>query len=305
MQQFAQGIVAKSAQTIHQMEFQNQTSALERQFQLESAVDKAFNVSHNQQITLRREISFQGTLRDLASNPFLRSWKASGQPLELPANARLIHMSSVVKQTQNTSPVALVCKIKGIEKNSTWTSSSAAGDVHLKGNMRTPIQTSWTIYERQNKEIDMGELAGWNNVTEKSIQAEVLNVMTDPISGHQICQLQYPGITTQLIQRVLPNLTEADISYIQQGDQVSALVPKYIADPAQKMGMALLKSTSFCDAGALEVELARADGKALDCDEGLIDAAPGLNAFAKNSILDANHHASFTLEQTFALYMPS
>jgi hypothetical protein len=296
-------LIARTQAVNHQVQFQVAQAALERQFTLESAANKAFNVSHNETFTIRRQIPLKGSLRQLAADPSRLVWSGSESPIALPANARLIHLSSIVELIQSDYPVGWLAKTQNMETNSTWTSNGLQGDVHLNANMRNPLVVSLPIYERQNIEsFDMDALQGWNTVTEQSLDLEVEDVISD--NGAEFAKLAYNGILTQLIGRVLPNLTDADIAYLEIDNKISTFISKSIADKAMNMAKSLLKSTNFCDPNALVVTFARSDGQAVDSMEGVSSIASGLGIFDNIDALDINGSASFTLKQTFTLYYP-
>ena len=304
MRSFVDTMVASTQNEINQQQFLEAQNELEAQFARSIAAEQDFKVAHNQTFTIYREVEFKGTLRELAADPSKLQWKASNSPITLPVNARAIHMSTDAVQTQNTLPVSWLLQTKNIETNSTWTSNGLLGSINLKAFMRSPLQTNWNIFQRQNIEsFDMSSLAGWNNVSEKTIEAEREEVVMH--DGNEVAKLQYPGTVMHIIQKVLPNLTENDIMYLQFGDKVKVFVSNAIATKAIAVAKSLLKSTNFCDPNALEVAAVRSDGRAPDSLEGLVDSAPGLNTFQQGNILDVVGTISVTLKQTFALYMPS
>lgn len=307
---FVNSLINKNQSLEQQNKMQSAHEELERQLranQLAAQNAKAFNVSHNQTFTINRHVEIRGSLNELQADPSKLTWKASDAPFELPfPNARAILLKSTIKQTQNTFPVTLAGFIEGVESSSKWTSNKVKSDFVLSPLMRQPIKTKWTQFERQNIEnFDMSQLEGWNNVDEKSIEAEVLNTYKEGLQEY--AELAYPSITVNLIQRILPDLTEKEIIYADRdgtGANVSVFVGKAIAENAQLMAKTLLKTTSFCDPNALVVRFQRVDGEAINSVNGLVDAAPGLNAFTKDSLADTVGHASVIIEQTFALYAP-
>lgn len=306
---FVNSMVQQSTANMHASRMQNLKAELDRQRVIASAGDKALQVNHNETFKVYSEIDFRGSLREFAASESLRTWSASQAPLKLPAGARVVLLSSTFTEKQNTLPVATMVQLANTERNALSTAASVQGDIAVKAHTRAPLQIATQLFQRKNPEnIDMNTLLQWKDTTEKSIDAELLEMVKDQ-HGNMIAKVAYPSLTTQVIQNICPDLDSTQIAYVQADPindptKIITFVAKDIYDTANELAKSVIKTTNFCDPDALTATLVRADGLPFDSPDNIADAAPGLSAFGREGNLNCKGVVSVTLEREFALIMP-
>lgn len=126
-----------------------------------------------------------------------------------------------------------------------------------------------------------------------------------------LTHIAHPSILTQLILMREPNISEEYFQIAKVGTDDTTGEPIQIATVNSDVAQAVLKlanhmnkQVAFSDPNKIEVEFIRADGKAINSLEGLVDASPDTGAFQAATVADQIYHTGLTLELNYVLWYP-